>query len=199
MKRLVAIFLCLIISCMSVSFAISFSDLSETKWSYKYVMSLAERGIINGYTDGTYKPQKHVTRGEFFKLIMVASEGEEFFENFQFSGIHWASSYAIAASLQGLLMDGTTIENLNDPISRLEMGVVLAKVSLHNQINDYVHMEEEINFTDINDLTDEEKLYIDYIVNIGLINGYTDGTFKPQNYMTRAEVATVIYRFLEKV
>ena len=41
-----------------------------------------------------------------------------------------------------------------------------------------------------------EQRYIQSVADLGLIRGYSDGSFKPNNSMTRAEIATVIYRFL---
>ena len=52
------------------------------------------------------------------------------------------------------------------------------------------------NFLDILELDEETQLYINYVTENGLINGYTDGTFKADRTMTRAEVATVINRFI---
>lgn len=193
MRKVIAVILCLMTWLTSFSFAIAFKDLSEKNWSYKYVMSLAEKGIINGYTDGTYKPQKHVTRGEFFKLIMTSFAGEKSFDGMKLPS-HWASVYAAFAANNGFLMDGTNTDNLNDYITRHEMIIVLSKVCIEAGFSEYI--TEEIEFSDINNLSESDQLYIKHVVKLGIINGYTDGTFKPNNYMTRAEVATVIYRYL---
>lgn len=46
-----------------------FSDVSENDWSYQYIMKLAQRGIINGYVDGTFKPKNSITRAEIAVLL----------------------------------------------------------------------------------------------------------------------------------
>lgn len=181
---------------ISTSYAINFSDLEVSHWAYKDIMLLANQGIINGYEDGTYMPEQAVTRGEFLKLIMVALyEGNEYFEVNNFKMVHWAMPYAIEAAESGYLMDGTSIADLNNYISRKEMVNILAKICIQNKIqkNEYGGI---IQFSDIDSLDESTKLYINFVTENGLINGYTDGTFKADRTMTRAEVATVMSRFL---
>lgn len=182
---------------MSSVFAITFSDLSTTQWAYPNIARLVEAGVINGYTDGTYKPEKAVTRGEFFKLIMTAFYGgNEYFEKNNVNIGHWASPYAVEAAVQGYLMNGTTVTNLNDSITRLEMVHILAKLCNSNQLYRKTALER-IAFSDVGQLDETSQLYIDFVVQNGLINGYTDITFKPNKFMTRSEVATVMCRFLD--
>lgn len=180
----------------SFAYAVRFSDLKETFWAYKEIEKLTDEGIINGYTDGTYKPEKAVTRGEFLKLIMVALYGgNEYFEKNNFNLGHWATPYALEAVRLGYLMDGTTINNLNDSITRREMVNILAKICIDNSIK-AEEQNESIEFLDTSDLDENTKLFIEFVTTNGLINGYTDQTFKPTKYMTRAEVAVVMNRFL---
>ncbi len=187
----------LIIASFSSSLAITFSDLPTSHWAYSNIMSLAEKGIINGYENGTYQPERAVSRGEFLKLVMTALYGgNEYFETNKINFGHWATSYAVEAAHLGYLMDGTSISNLNDPITRLEMVNILSKVCIQNQIKKKEEISA-ISFSDVEALDEASKLYIDFATRNGLMNGYTDGTFKPQKSMTRAEVATVMVRFQE--
>lgn len=186
----------ILIMLTSVIYAATFSDLSKEHWAYNNIMNLVEQKVINGYTDGTYKPEKEVTRGEFFKLIMTALyEGNEYFEVNKINFGHWASPYVIEATMQGYMMNGASIDGLDNYITRKEMVHILARVCIKNNIKSKV-FKEIIEFSDTNDLDNETITYIDYVVMNGLINGYTDGTFKASKTMTRAEVATVINRFI---
>ena len=184
-------------SFISTSFAISFSDLETSHWAYKNIITLAEKGIINGYENGTYKPEKAVTRGEFLKLIMVSLYGEnDFFEKTDFSKGHWALTYAMEALREGYMMNGSSVSNLDNAISRKEMIHILAKICTKNYISKEVP-NDAMNFYDIENLDDETKIYIDFVTQNGLINGYTDGKIKVDKTMTRAEVATVLTRFMD--
>lgn len=201
MKKILAILLCFIMLISTTCFAAGFSDLTSEHWAYKNVTNLVENGVINGYPDGTYRPEKTITRGEFFKLIMTVSEGEEFFEVPSMVATKWTDPYMHYAENEGLMMDGTSIENVDDPITRLEMVVVLSKTAIKNKIRksfseDGMNTIKSITFNDISELSEIDQNYINIATSFGLVNGYTDGSFKPNGYMTRAEVATIIYRFL---
>lgn len=198
MKKRIIIFLFTML-CLSTNlstvFAIQFSDLTESHWAYDNIMSLAEEGIINGYENGTYQPERAISRGEFIKLVMTTLYGgNEYFEVNNFNFGHWAMPYALEAIQKGYLMDGTTLDNLNDSITRLEMVNILGKVGINNKIYRLNELNS-ISFSDTNSLEESSKIYIDYVTRNGLINGYTDGTFKPNKTLTRAEVATIIVRF----
>lgn len=198
MKKRIIIFLFTML-CLSANlsqiFAIQFSDLTNAHWAYDNIMSLAEAGIINGYENGTYQPERAISRGEFIKLVMTTLYGgNEYFEVNNFNFGHWAMPYALEAMQKGYLMDGTTLDNLNNSITRLEMVNILGKVGINNKIYRANELNS-ISFSDINGLEESSKIYIDYVTRNGLINGYTDGTFKPNKTLTRAEVATIIVRF----
>lgn len=181
---------------LTPTYAVEFSDLPETHWAYEDIMKLVEDGVVNGYTDGTYQPGKEVTRGEFLKLILTAFYGEEYFADMDFYLQHWADKYALVAVSEEYLMDGTTAANLNNLISRKEMVHIIAKICLKNNVESG-GSHSAVAFSDVEELDDTTKLYIDFVSLNGLIRGYTDGTFKPDNNMTRAEVATVINRFMK--
>lgn len=199
MKKRIVVFLFMTLFLavnITSTFALTFSDLSTYHWAYNNIMSLTKAGVINGYDDGTYKPENAVTRGEFLKLIMVALyEGNEYFEINNFKVLHWATPYALEAAQSGYLMDGTSVDNLGANISRLEMVHILSKVCLDNRIQK-TEIVEKISFSDVSALDETSKMYITFVTENGLINGYDDKTFKAERTMTRAEVATVMSRFL---
>ena len=68
-------------------------------------------------------------------------------------------------------------------------------------ILDYIEKSEKKNdediFTDLDELPLFERNSINAISKAGLINGYEDNTFRPNNYITRAEVAVIIQRFIK--
>lgn len=201
MKKILTIILSLGLIFSMTCFASGFSDLSSNHWAYKNISTLAESGVINGYPDGTFKPENTITRGEFFKLIMTASEGEEFFALANLVASSWTAPYMNYAENRGLMMNGTSTEGADEQITRLEMAVVLSKVANDKNIkrsysDDGTGVVEDIGFNDISNLSKLDQAYINKVADLGLVRGYTDGSFKPNGYMTRAEVATIIYRFL---
>ncbi|TFZ39953.1 VWA domain-containing protein [Soehngenia longivitae] len=111
----------------------NFLDVKATRWSNKHIATLVNAGVILGYEDGTFKPEKYITRAE---LAVIASRFDNLspFESDKFSDIkgHWANKYINSAA---------------------------------------------------------EK---------GWVNGYEDGTFKPDNYISRAEFVTLVNQVLNR-
>lgn len=176
--------------------AVSFSDLSTEHWAYKNITSLAEKGVVNGYEDGTYRPEREVTRAEFIKLIMSALHDEPNYYKAIEGDTHWAQPFVREALNHDYLMNGTQEDSLDIPITRLEMAHMLAKISVSNEISNYVEGADNITFSDIAELDQVSRTYIMNTVYNGFVSGYPDGTFGPDRTMTRAECATIIARFL---
>ena len=83
--------------CVCVT-AASFSDISADHWAYQNIKTLVDEGTINGYNDGTFKPNKSVTRAEFVKMIGKWNKKSEI----AYSDItkeHWAYDYIIWSGL----------------------------------------------------------------------------------------------------
>ena len=68
-KRILSLFMAMIIMIMSFSavtaFAASFNDINEEHWAYASVDQLVNEGTINGYDDGSFRPNGTVTRAEY--------------------------------------------------------------------------------------------------------------------------------------
>lgn len=176
--------------------AMSFRDINSSHWAYKYVIELTTNKVINGYTDGTFKPENTITRAEFIKLVVMAAlpewidtdDAESDFE-------HWASKYIWIAERYGLISAGVVnLKNIDEPITRIEMVRIIVKADLTMKGN-MLETKEKVKFKDVISLNSEDLLLLKHACSKALITGYTDNTFKPYNNMTRAEAATMIYRF----
>lgn len=70
-KKIIAITLVVLLMVSSISLASSgFSDVRPNHWHYKYVMKIVEMGIIDGFSDGTFKPNSNLTRAQMAKIIV---------------------------------------------------------------------------------------------------------------------------------
>ena len=81
----------LICQCVPAFAARTFTDLGEDHWAYGVVNTLVDEGTINGYEDGSFKPENTVTRAEFVKMIGIASETKVEFSDV--TADHWAYDY----------------------------------------------------------------------------------------------------------
>lgn len=261
MKRYVALLLvvCVIVGLVcQIAFAKDFSDMPSSHWAYQYIDKLSNDGVINGYEDGSFRPDKEVTRAEFFKLVACAMMTEEEARGLDLrftvqQSNNWYDKYVHYVWIRSMQAYNYSGDDYITPITREEMAYTLYKACVTRNIpmeydEDFVSgfddekiyqlameklgyeyteasgdapagftrvkgegsatpeeiqatMEEVRNsiqtkyYSDTSALSYDSNTCILCISKLGLIKGYEDGTFRPANSLTRAEVATVIYRF----
>lgn len=159
-----------------------FSDVAETDWYYSVVTRLAESGTIDGYPDGTFRPQNTVTTGQALKMILLASGYAEPAR----TGTHWARGYLDLAIEEGFVTRFKEITDLDVPISRALVAQIAAR-AIGLQRPDTL----ESPFTD----TDNDDVVA--LSAVGIVGGYKDGTFKPEKSLTRAELSAITSRILD--
>lgn len=178
---------------------LSFEDVKD-HWSRKYVESMAAKNVVNGYEDGTFRPDNEITRAEFAKMIVSALELDLSNYNGGFSDIKatdWYADYVATIVRLGLARgygDGTF--KPNNKITRAEMAVILGNAL------DLEVKPDEINsllnkFTDLDTLEDWAKLGVSKVIKAGIMVG-SDDKFNPRGTATRGEVATAIYRLYNR-
>jgi hypothetical protein len=161
-------------------------------WAKETILELVDRGIINGYADGTFRPDNPINRDEYIKLVVSALG----FELANGAG-YWAQPFISKALDLGLIYDGE-FSSFNTPISREEMaGIIVRTADLNEEPPVYTY-DHHIPAA-IGDLKQANLHYQDEIVRsyrYGLITGKKAGVFDPKGHSTRAEAATVITRLL---
>ena len=200
MKSKILAFLTMVVLFATTSvFAVTFSDLPADHWAIQYITELTEKEIVNGYPDGTFNPEGTIARGEFLKLVIAASMPKDVPIVLAPSAMnHWAGQYLHVAITYGVVNPSDiTIENIDLPITRREMAAMITKADL-NMRGIAKNTEQSLTFTDFNQFNASEREFLTHSISQGYLNGYPDGSFGPDNEMTRAEAATVIHRFLSK-
>lgn len=182
--------------------AATFSDVNDTHWANSYITEMQNTNIINGYEDGTFKPEQEVKTGEFIKMICM-----NLAPHFEYkapdpnskNGTHWAKPYILAMHMQILDASDYNDQRAERAITREEAMAMITKAYIikHSAEPNFFFSKEEINLDKFSDealITDEEnRMLIGNGIGYGIINGYPDGTFKPSNSLTRAEAAKIIY------
>ncbi|KAB3535629.1 S-layer homology domain-containing protein [Alkaliphilus pronyensis] len=189
MKKSIIITLVLTLTLTTLSvFALSFTDI-EGHWSKRYVEKLVSTGVIQGYSDDTFRPENNTTRGEFIKMLAVITTGEDV--GISNSG-HWARSYESVAIEKGYILK--SYENLDKPVTREEIAIMVSRAmdEVPSNLEDM-----KSYFTDLNRVDVEIKNHIAKVAGLGIIKGYNDKSFKPERQATRAEVSTILIRILD--
>ena len=176
----------------------SFTDVKETDWFYKVLNEVVERGIIDGYPDGTFKPQNNITRAEFAKVIIFALEldiveGNAFVDTEE----HWAKDI-INTAVENHIIDRSEYGYSYVPdekITWIEMAKMIVR-ALGFEKDAKNKAGEKTKFLDNITIKDTDKGYVIIASDNGIINGYPNNTFQPNGKATRAEAAQMLVNAL---
>lgn len=174
-----------------------FSDVAKSHWAYDSILKMQEEGIIAGYPDGSFKPAKDVTYGEFIKMLAVATEVARPKE--ASNGKHWALPYYYACLNNFHFTEWDITEKQFDmKIPRKDMALAVSGALGRDvkiaDFGDYGRLMETIN--DIDERHSHE-FHIIKAYATGILTGYPDGSFRPDGVLNRAEAASVIRRLGE--
>jgi len=153
---------------------------------------------IVGYPDSTVRPQDGITRAEvatiFFRLLTDETRNANSTKTNSYSDVAegaWYNHAVSTLSAMGIVKgDSQGKFNPNAPITRAEFAAIAAR------------FDDKANTTavDFSDIASHwAKNEISAAANNGWINGYTDGTFRPNNKITRAEAMTLVNRVLKRL
>jgi hypothetical protein len=170
------------------------SDIS-THWANKNINAALKLRVINGYENGTFKPNASVTRAEFTAVIARAlGLGENKAANsFKDTNTSWAAGYIGTLADKGVIggyADGSFKPNAT--ITRAEMVTIIARVLDLNTLA----TGTKISFSDVKS-DNWAAAAIELASSAKLVNGLTASEFVPNGKSTRAEAVTIIIRALE--
>jgi len=192
-----ALVICLLtaLSGRAAASTVSFSDMNG-HWAADLVSSAAAAGYVDGYPDGTFRPDAQVTRAEIVKLVVAAGRlGLVHGDYVRFEDTppyHWVvlQRYLDTAVSNGIVPFETRFRP-DDPATRLEV-LQFALRLLNAPYVDPPVPAEPPTFSDVS--SDEEWRWIHAGVELGLVNGYPNGTFRPDGPVTRAEAVAIVAR-----
>ncbi len=172
---------------------IAFADVPVNAWYKSYILKLTAAGVIDGYSDGSFKPQNNVTRAEFCKLILASLDEKPLngsTSSFGDISGHWAKGYIEKAKQLGI------IDGYGEGTFRPDARVTRAEISkMICSAKGMAISETMSGFYDCNSCWADK--YISSLKTTGILAGYSDGTFRPQNSATRAEVCKIIALMME--
>ena len=199
LRRLLIGFLTVLLLSAAVS-AAEYSDVSDAHWANEQIVYLQDE--ITGYPDGTFRPEKTVSRAEFLTLFAriafpdewKQAEGDEW----------WKAAYDVCTSHR--LLDDTA-GSRSEAMPRGEIAALLdrfcsgwggvqERADAANQLN-INWTEKRMESPERQPLWPDAAEYGNSVLvcaNQGLLTGYPDGSFKPNKGVTRAEAAAILAR-----
>ena len=180
-----------------------FTDVAEDAWYHDYVYDLVYRGVVNGMTATTYEPEGKLTRAQFVKLLACSLADAETLKTyegkhpFKDSEGHWAEAYIAWAKDKGIVEGVSATEfDPEAPITREQMATIFGRYALKQGIELPKDAAPAQSFPDADKISGYAKEFVELMRLAGILNGYEDGTFRPQNTATRAEAAKLFSVFL---
>ena len=200
LKRSLGAFLavCMLVSMLPTALAADRSEI-EGHWAKESLTYFADQDWLKGYEDGTYKPDRTITRAEFIALVNrvcgFTQQTEGVLDKFtDVKKDQWYYKDIAIAVTQGYVEgDSETTVSPNANITREQAFTMLGRVAgLSAQDFDVLAA-----FKDSTSVSSYAKPYLATLVKNGYVNGYEDKTLRPQRNITRAEAVKTMYVCLE--
>lgn len=196
--------LCLVFSLVPTALAEKaddFTDVSRSDWYYEFVDLVTSKGYFNGVADKTFAPADNMTRAMFVTVLFRfhGAKGDSSQSAFvdvapgewYTAAINWAAANKIVDGV------GNGKFAPNDPITRAQMCAMIERyLDLYRKAWKVTLPESGA----LSVMVDESAIPAYALAAVkqcqrhGLVNGFEDGTFRPNDLSTRAQVAAVIYR-----
>lgn len=187
---------------------ISFNDVDDVPWAKNSISNMAHKGILKGYGNGIFQPNKPVTQLEaiIMALRVTGEEVEaisykEMIENgskkIKFKDLvsSWAQGY-VELALDEEIIDESDVKNLNSAAKRYEVAKYMVR-ALDLEDEAIESMDEDIDFEDANSIPEGYEGYVYVAVDRGIMKGYPNGMFLPNKPVTRAEMSVLLERIDE--
>ncbi|MGK4118697.1 S-layer homology domain-containing protein [Lysinibacillus capsici] len=170
---------------------VSFTD-TQNHWAKDYIQTAANTGIMNGYTDGTFRPESSVTRAQA-AAILVRSLGLTTEEKAPFTDIanyDAATQAEIAAAYVHGLIKGTDGKfKPGHPVTRAQLALMIHRAHEQQSNQPYI-AKGNVPFVDVASYNAETKRAITMLYELGIVTG-DGGKFSPEAVTTRGQAAKI--------
>lgn len=173
----------------------TFSDMGEASWAQEAVDALVNMGIISGYPDGTFLPNKSITRAEFAKIIVLASGRYDKNAKCSFTDVpesQWYYSYVASAYEMGFITGRSeTIFDPNSNITRADICVIVYRYI--KSINSEFKAGQNAAFADGDKIPAYAQEAVNALYSASIVGGMGNNKFEPLAQATRAQSAKIVY------
>ena len=150
---------------------------------------------MNGIGTNVFAPEKGLTRAELVKVVCIAADLKVESGATPFKDVADSSWYApyVAAAYNSGIINGITAETFapDEKVSRQDLCVILYR-AMKNKLSG------NKEFTDSSEIASYAKEAIGCFAGLGIVNGFEDGSFRPNDGCTRAQCAKIIYMFIQQ-
>ena len=181
-----------------------FTDVKETDWFYDDVMFVYENGLMVGTSGTTFSPYNNTTRAQiaviFYRLAgSPAVEGKNTFTDVEYGpGTAWYYDAVTWVQQSGIMGGyGNNLFGPNDPVTREQLASIFYNYAKYKGY-DVSTTGSLDRFTDKDSVSAWAQEAMKWAVGNGIINGKENNILDPKGTATRAEIAAMLHRFIEK-
>lgn len=174
-----------------------FEDVSG-HWSKAYVAQLVERNVFYGYPNDSFQPEQHITRQEMATVLVRAlglAQQAEQVDDYPYDDLDQIADWSKKAI--SLLADMGICKGFEDNTFRPH------ELTTREQLTAFIARAltvkprpAQLPFADADTISDWAKDSIATAYSAGIIKGYDDNLFRPQNWLTRGQAASIIYNYM---
>ena len=177
-----------------------FNDISDY-WAADYVDFLYNADITTGYSDGSFRPNQNISRAQFAVMLyryLKLDENQYANVSLPFADLGSIPAYAIPAVkalyaegvITGSEKNGQLYFNPGSSLTRAQAAAMIGRTQAKG------YALADLTFTDSAQIPAYAAYYIRAMVGQGVINGYSDGSFKPHSNITRGQMAKILYNLM---
>ncbi|MEX1028656.1 MAG: S-layer homology domain-containing protein [Paenibacillaceae bacterium] len=169
-----------------------FSDIKKEAWYYEPVEAVVKVGILNGYSNGTFKPNNSLTLAELSKII-VACLGYDIPNNPKY----WATGHVLFAQENGFVLSKAevTAKNWDVPATREQVVYAITLATGLQGATGNVKSQDIKGWSNIDPVMQSTILAA---YNAGIVKGTPNGSFNAKGKITRAEMAQILYNIMDR-
>ena len=194
-----------------------FSDINtdDFAWARTYINSMAQKGLISGYEDGTFRPDNDVTRLEALSLFaramgsndkansaVVEIAHEKYDAILKNYGLKWGTDEIAYLMYKGALKKADLDTYLKDeekdtPMKRYEAAIIITK-AMGGEEKALADLGVVLDYTDAREVPSNAIQYVSYATEAGIMEGMGDGLFSPNTPVKRSQMAVMLSRTVDK-
>ena len=178
-----------------------FEDVKDNAWYYDDVKYAFDNGFMNGVTEKTFAPDEKLTRAMFVTILYRAEGSPAVNKSIPFGDLEHGFYYenAVIWAQQNKIINGVTETEFapNQSITREQIAAIMFRFAEYKGYDITAGENVQIaNYDDFGSINDYAISAVKYAIGSGLMKGRTDRTINPRDNATRAEIATIIRRFI---
>lgn len=180
--------------------ATGFADINAHVWAHEAIKRMKDKGIINGVSESDFDPDASLTREQAAKFVVLTMQLPTSMEDNGFLDCEYNSWYYpfVSSAVEHGLVNGVSMLEfgVGQEITRQDLAVIIYRGMKNLKLVDRL---EKKSFADEETVSAYAKDAVAVLGNMGIITGFPDGSFGPNEKATRAQATVIFARFLDYV